>query len=335
MMLEQQTAATAEAIEGLEEKRAVKALAKWKVAQSSFQDVQHTLETIQEDLMALNSCTGIESLLISIRFSAENYTQPIFFCSSKAIMKYFTMVWRTTLLEIACKMEAYLLSGVGGVVASHVDSIVNIKKSIVQLISDTLYEAIVNPNIPPPCMNYTNFSDVIISKFSVVITDWPLPNKFCSLGNTTSKNKLAVLHHTWVMKQVRFKKMNGDEFSAWRCVKHKLEHTELNPKHTQLIEHGLECVKGKYNHAEHKSECVKHESECIGYKPGFGHIASASKHTTNHVPHGGLQQRHNSIWGAATHHQEGKEDTLRQEHKAWPLQLSSARVLSVVLSIPT
>lgn len=64
--------------------------------------------------MALSSRTGVESLLISIRSSAENYTQPLSFCSSKAIVKYFTMVWRTTPLEIACKMEAYLLSGVGG-----------------------------------------------------------------------------------------------------------------------------------------------------------------------------------------------------------------------------
>ena len=50
MTPEEQMAATAEAMEELEEKRAVKALAERKVAQSSFQDARHTLETIQEDV---------------------------------------------------------------------------------------------------------------------------------------------------------------------------------------------------------------------------------------------------------------------------------------------
>ncbi|KAF9499208.1 hypothetical protein BDN71DRAFT_1503253 [Pleurotus eryngii] len=215
MTPEEQMAATAEAMEELEEKRAVKALAERKVAQSSFQDARHTLETIQEDLMALSSWTGVESLLISIRSSAENYTQPLSFCSTKAILKYFTMVWRTTPLEIACKMEAYLLSGVGGVVSSHADSIVELKKSIVQFISDTLYEAIDNPNIPPPRMNYANFSDAITAKFGVVIIGWPLPDRFCSPGDITSKNELTVLHHAWVSKQTWFRKMSDEEFNTW------------------------------------------------------------------------------------------------------------------------
>lgn len=59
MTLEQQTAATAEAMEGLEEKRAIKALAERKVAQSSFQDARHTLETIQEDVSILDVCRCI------------------------------------------------------------------------------------------------------------------------------------------------------------------------------------------------------------------------------------------------------------------------------------
>lgn len=54
MTPEEQMAATAEAMEELEEKRAVKALAERKVAQSSFQDARHTLETIQEDVSVSN-----------------------------------------------------------------------------------------------------------------------------------------------------------------------------------------------------------------------------------------------------------------------------------------
>lgn len=64
-------------------------------------------------------------------------------------------------------------------------------------------------------MNYANFSDAITAKFGVVIIGWPLPDRFCSPGDITSKNELTVLHHAWVSKQTRFRKMSDEEFNAW------------------------------------------------------------------------------------------------------------------------
>ncbi|KAF4575240.1 hypothetical protein EYR36_006598, partial [Pleurotus pulmonarius] len=216
MTKEEQFAATDKAMEELEEKRAVKVLAERKLAHSSFQDARHTAETIQEDLEALSSRTGVESLLILVRSNAESYSQPLAFASSPAIIKYFTMIWKITPLDIAYKIEAYLLSGINGAVSSHADSILELKKATVQLISDALYEAIDNPKIAPPRMNYANFTEAITAKYGLVLTGWPLPDKFCSPGDLSSRNELSILQHAWLTKQARFRKMSEEEFEAWK-----------------------------------------------------------------------------------------------------------------------
>ncbi|KAF9490628.1 hypothetical protein BDN71DRAFT_1353533, partial [Pleurotus eryngii] len=215
MTKEEQFTATDKAMEELEEKQAVKVLAERKLAHSSFQDACHTAEMIQEDLEALSSRTGVESLLILVRSNSESYSQLLAFASSPAIIKYFTMMWKIAPLDIAYKIEAYLLSGINGAVLSHTDSILELKKATVQLISGALYEAIDNPKIAPPRMNYANFTEAITMKYGLVLTGWPLPDKFCSPGDLSSRNELSILQHTWSTKQARFRKMSEEEFEVW------------------------------------------------------------------------------------------------------------------------
>ncbi|KAF9499161.1 hypothetical protein BDN71DRAFT_1503210 [Pleurotus eryngii] len=216
MTLEQQMTVTAEAMEGLEEKRAVKVLTKWKVAQSSFQDTRHTLETIQED-MTYGSEQPYQ------RRVTPNFH--LFQCGELHPAAFFLLV------DGHCEV---LYNGLEDYTVGDClqDGSISVEWSW-QL--DALYEAIDNPNIPPLHMNYTNFSDAITAKFGVVITSWPLPDKFCSPGDITSKNELTVLCHAWVTKQVHYKKMNDDEFSAWRLehvewLTHEVQNTSnLNP----------------------------------------------------------------------------------------------------------
>ncbi|KAF9493069.1 hypothetical protein BDN71DRAFT_1395693 [Pleurotus eryngii] len=214
MMKEEQFSATDKAMEELEEKRAVKVLAEQKLTHSSFQDAHHTAEAIQENLKVLSSHTGVKSLLILIHFNSESYSQLFTFTSSPAIIKYFTMMWKIMLLDIAYKIEAYMLSGINGAVSFHTDSILKLKKATVQLISDAL--SIDNPKIAPPHMNYANFTKVITMKYGLILTSWPLPDKFCSSGYLLSRNELSILQHTWSMKQARFRKMSEEEFDAWK-----------------------------------------------------------------------------------------------------------------------
>lgn len=77
-------------------------------------------------------------------------------------------------------------------------------------------EAIDNPKIAPPRMNYANFTEAITAKYGLVLTGWPLPDKFCSPGDLSSRNELSILQHAWSTKQARFRKMSEEEFEAWK-----------------------------------------------------------------------------------------------------------------------
>ena len=85
-------------------------------------------------LTAISERTGTQSILISVRSSSEQYNAPFLFYTDKRLADFFALTTTTTAADIAVRLDAFLLSGVDGVVPNYAQHIVNLKKQAASLI---------------------------------------------------------------------------------------------------------------------------------------------------------------------------------------------------------
>jgi hypothetical protein len=64
--------------------------------------------------LKLHSRTGTESLLISVRGSDSAYNDPHVTVTSDNINKFFQLAFKTTLSDVATRLEAHFLAGIHG-----------------------------------------------------------------------------------------------------------------------------------------------------------------------------------------------------------------------------
>jgi len=62
----------------------------------------------------LNARTGFEVVVIGTRSSADHYTAPMVYSTSKKIPLFFDLIIKKPLPDLATAIEAFCLSGVDG-----------------------------------------------------------------------------------------------------------------------------------------------------------------------------------------------------------------------------
>ncbi|THU96507.1 hypothetical protein K435DRAFT_797260 [Dendrothele bispora CBS 962.96] len=179
---------------------------------SSFHNAWTTLESIQLELQRLNARTGTEAVLIATRSDIAHYLKPDVFQTSDRINEFFVMSVKQPVGDLAVRMEAYMLSGVQGLVHNHQQHLQAKKTEVVNLIKSKLQECAGRHNVPR--MVYVNFHEHITHPYQIVVKNWPLP-KFCSPSSHNSMAEVELLLNAWTSNTTHFHKFSDAEYNKW------------------------------------------------------------------------------------------------------------------------
>ncbi|THU89321.1 hypothetical protein K435DRAFT_865402 [Dendrothele bispora CBS 962.96] len=194
MSEEERADATTDAMKEIEEKRENRELASHNSLISAFHDVRTTMEDAKLMLQRLNSRTGAESIIITVRSNSEHFNPPDAWVTSDS------------------HLEGYCISGVEGVARNYVTETTEMKKELVKLIADKLRAAGGKTHITH--MYYKNFDDHITAKYGVKIVNWPL-EKFCCPSELSTRVDIQVLRNAWESGTTYFYKMTSSEWKEW------------------------------------------------------------------------------------------------------------------------
>ncbi|KAG2126017.1 hypothetical protein DEU56DRAFT_743179 [Suillus clintonianus] len=186
MSKDEQEKETADAMKDLEDHRESKQLALHNVPLNAFQDVRKSLELLDREIHALNARTGLEVVLLTSRSNIDHFNQPHIFVTERAA-DFFDACLGSSIADVAVRFEAFCIAGV--------------------------QEAAAAPT-KVSRMYYQNFDTYITAKFGIIIENWPL-QKFCCLGDISSRSELAVLSLAWESNATRFRKLTDSEFNEW------------------------------------------------------------------------------------------------------------------------
>ncbi|KAG1852589.1 hypothetical protein C8R48DRAFT_584135, partial [Suillus tomentosus] len=186
MTKEEREAATEDAMIELAEQRESKAWAPHNVPLNSFQDVNKTLQSIDNQLVELHARTGTEILLIAVRANVDHFNRPHVFQTARTV-DFFDSSIGTSVGDIAICLEGFCISGVKEEAAAP---------------------------FKVSRMYYQNFNRNIMQKYHLVLDNWPL-SKFVAPGNINSLTELRVLYNAWDSNASRFRKLSDEEYEAW------------------------------------------------------------------------------------------------------------------------
>ncbi|PCH39056.1 hypothetical protein WOLCODRAFT_21329 [Wolfiporia cocos MD-104 SS10] len=167
---------------------------------------------MKHELQMLNLRTGIECAIIGTRGDLDTYNSPYYYATSKRVADFFEATFKTNLADIGLRMEAYLISGIQGIVSNHVQELLDLKEQMAALILHKLNEA---AKTKVPRMYYNNFKTSITAKYGVVCEGWLL-SKFCCPSDVGSCTELMVLNHAFKSGSARFHAMGTEEFKKWQ-----------------------------------------------------------------------------------------------------------------------
>ncbi|OBZ77052.1 hypothetical protein A0H81_02985 [Grifola frondosa] len=271
MTKEEQIAATDDYIVEISDQRETKALAKHNVPLNAFHDVRATLASVQRELEMLSERSGIEIVLLAARSNHEQFNQPFAFVSSQRVSDFFNLLFKTPVLDVVIRLEAYCISGVEGVVNNYQEELIALKKRTSALILEKLCQSSGNRKISR--MSYTNFDTQITEKYSVVIKNWPLA-KFCSPGDLGSRTELQVLFQAWESGATHFAKLSNNEMKAWSEARFR-ERMEVagGAGHEDSEHHGIKNIGGEETNEGGGGEGVGGEG--IGGEHGGEHGANS------------------------------------------------------------
>ncbi|KAK7444529.1 hypothetical protein VKT23_015207 [Stygiomarasmius scandens] len=109
---EERKAATDEALQELNESQENQFIGRHNSAISAFHDARATLNAVKLELQRLNARTGVESVVISVQSNLAHFLCPDIFVTSDRVPNYFNMAFKQPLVDIAQRLEGYIISGV-------------------------------------------------------------------------------------------------------------------------------------------------------------------------------------------------------------------------------
>ncbi|KAI0676053.1 hypothetical protein C8Q78DRAFT_1074994 [Trametes maxima] len=204
-------AATCDLVKELDERKEMKSLSVQNVPITALHDTHATLNSSFEDFRRLFARTRTETVVIAVRSEPDHLTAPMTFATSGRILDFLQLSLNLSLEEIARRLEAYLLSGVPGVVDRSVQALQDDQTRVGNLILIKFRET---TKIEIKKMYYTNFGSRITKKYGVVIDNWPLKT-FVVPSKMRSRTELDILYNAFSSDATRFRKLTHSEWEQW------------------------------------------------------------------------------------------------------------------------
>ncbi|KAG6809024.1 hypothetical protein H0H92_001929 [Tricholoma furcatifolium] len=193
----------------LEEHRTGVKYGRRNVSLESFSDARQSLLAMEKYMIALHARTGTEVIIMASRASSDSYLHPFATFTTDRAQDFTYNQFKLTLAEVASRFEAYVLSGVEGMVNKHMLSTIELRSKLKDLINGEL-EAIVGK----VRMVYSGFAEKLTMQYGVVIENWPI-ERFRSPSELT-RAEVNILLGAWASKTTYFRKMEKEEWDKWR-----------------------------------------------------------------------------------------------------------------------
>ncbi|KAG6809052.1 hypothetical protein H0H92_001795 [Tricholoma furcatifolium] len=193
----------------LEEHRNSVTYGQRNVSLESFSDARQSLLAIEKYILAVHARTGTEIVLFASRPSTDSYLHPFATFTSDRAQDFMYNQFKLTLAETASRFEAYVLSGVEGIVHKHSSSTIELRSQLKDLINGEL-ELLVGK----ARMVYVGFAEKFTMQYGVVIENWPI-DRFHSPSELT-RAEVNILLAAWTSKATYFRKMEKEEWDQWR-----------------------------------------------------------------------------------------------------------------------
>ncbi|KAI0069986.1 hypothetical protein K474DRAFT_1745859 [Panus rudis PR-1116 ss-1] len=154
---------------------------------SAFHDTRATLAHVVEQLDFLNKRAGIEVVLFASRGESTEFSHPLAWVTSDRGNNFCQDTLNTNPVDMATRLEAYLLAGIKG--------------------------ALVSPKRLNK-MHYADFEEYLTRRHHIVVCGWPV-EKFQSPYSITSLTELRGLRDRLKTGATYFKKLTDDEYEQW------------------------------------------------------------------------------------------------------------------------
>ncbi|RDB30730.1 hypothetical protein Hypma_005885 [Hypsizygus marmoreus] len=208
---EEKRSCTKDALSKLQDAREMRLLGSHNVPINAFHDTRVTLQTLEDEIEHLHARTGVEILMIAVRSKKEHFNRPHVVTTSDRISDFIELTAKENVFDLAVRLEAYMLSGVEGVVRNYVQEMCHIRSQLASLIFHKLKETAkgkVNR------MYYHNFDTKITEKHGLIIKNWPLKT-FCAPSEISSRIELNLLFNAWKSDTAHFYKLTQQEYDEW------------------------------------------------------------------------------------------------------------------------
>ncbi|KAI0713718.1 hypothetical protein C8Q76DRAFT_576854, partial [Earliella scabrosa] len=212
MSKEEQAAYTEERYQELLARREGRQAPTPSVPIQTFHDARATVANIQQELIGLNTRTGIEALVFIVKSGPLDFNQPYAFYTNERLADYITLATKNTVPEFAKRLEGYCISGINGLKTSYRQTLLNLKAGAAAIINEKLTLATKGQVTR---MQYLNFDEHITAIHLIVIDRWLL-SIFCAPGDLSSALELQTLIDSWSNDVTRFRKLSEEEFTEWR-----------------------------------------------------------------------------------------------------------------------
>ncbi|KAG6370999.1 hypothetical protein JVT61DRAFT_10716 [Boletus reticuloceps] len=192
-------------------------------------DVTQTLNAIEEELLNLRACTGVEAILYATHGSTDLPLHAVTF-ETEGVKEFIGTVIHMDTLDFISKMEGFAVQGVRGAASNHRQRISNVRGSIRKLINEKLCD------LPGEItgsakakMQWTAYFRNIVSHYRVVIEGWLSTVPLANLSEALSSlPQLEMLEHKWEMGLTHWKKLSPEQFEALKRERdEKIESGEI------------------------------------------------------------------------------------------------------------
>ncbi|KAF9789735.1 hypothetical protein BJ322DRAFT_1000888 [Thelephora terrestris] len=195
----------------IEDQCEAKDLATQNIPLRAFRDARSTMLAIEKDLCQLNSRTGLEFMLTACRSSTKDFMKPFVVYSSDVVKAFVTDSLNRLLDDLVVQMEAYVMSGLKGVVVNSKTKVLELKRRTAALILGKL-QALAGTGISR--MEYDRFDELITANHNIVVRNWPIKT-FCNPSNVASQIELELLYNGWNSGTAYFEKLMPEDAKAW------------------------------------------------------------------------------------------------------------------------
>ncbi|KIY46239.1 hypothetical protein FISHEDRAFT_75843 [Fistulina hepatica ATCC 64428] len=211
MSKEEQVMAVQDALPKLQEQCAMWKYLRQNEELNAFHDICANIASVSHELDKLSQQTGAESVLITVHSDNSHFNLPIIHTTTEKAINFFELTFNKSLSEVAHKYEAFLLSGVEGIVRTAYKEQMNKKKHIVSMILTKLRAA---AGREVPRVVYSNFNSAITQPYNIIVEHWPLP-KFCGPHDIHDKFQLEILFNALETGTTVFRRLALHERVEW------------------------------------------------------------------------------------------------------------------------